>query len=132
MEGMAQLATFLPYHPASPPADSVASPWRRNLMALWFVEFTAIFGFSFAAPFLPIYLRHDLGMGSPHDLALWAGVIGGGAGLAMAVASPIWGVIADRRGRKTMLLRAIACGAVSVGLMSFAQTVFTMLATGAQ
>ncbi len=40
----------------------------------------------------------------------------------MAIASPIWGVLADRYGRKPMLLRAMLGGGVSVGLMGFAQT----------
>ena len=35
--------------------------WRRNLAALWFAEFTAIFGFSFAFPFLSIFISQDLG-----------------------------------------------------------------------
>ena len=36
--------------------------WRRNLAALWFAEFTAIFGFSFAFPFLSIFINQDLGV----------------------------------------------------------------------
>lgn len=40
----------------------------------------------------------------------------------MAVASPLWGVLADRYGRKPMLLRAMLGGGLTVGLMGFAQT----------
>jgi MFS transporter, DHA1 family, multidrug resistance protein len=103
-------------------AERSAPAWRRNLAVLWLVEFIAVFGFNFATPFLSIYLRSDLGLASVSDLALWTGLFGGAVGIAMAVASPIWGVIADRRGRKVMLLRAIAGGAVSVGLMAVART----------
>ncbi len=96
--------------------------WRRNLVTLWFVEFVAVFGFNFATPFISIYMHRDLGVADVHGLALWTGLCGGAVGIAMAVASPIWGVIADRRGRKVMLLRAIGGGALSVGLMAVAHT----------
>jgi len=96
--------------------------WRRNLTALWFAEFTAIFGFSFAFPFLPAFLHRDLGIRSEHDLAFWTGIAAGAAGFTMAIASPVWGVLADRYGRKPMLLRAMLGGGVSVGLMGLAQS----------
>lgn len=94
--------------------------WRRNLATLWFAEFTAIFGFAFAFPFLPIFLR-ELGVHETGSLALWTGWAAGASGITLAVASPIWGVVADRFGRKSMLIRAMIGGAVSVGLMSLAQ-----------
>jgi MFS transporter, DHA1 family, multidrug resistance protein len=102
--------------------------WKRNLAALWAAELVAIFGFSFAFPFLPLYLHQDLGVRTTHDLALWSGVIGGASGLSMAIASPIWGVLADRHGRKPMLVRAMLGGAITVGLMSIAQTAPQLLA----
>jgi MFS family permease len=94
--------------------------WRRNLAALWFAEFTAIFGFSFAFPFLPIFLHHDLGVASGRDLDLWTAAAASASGLSMAVASPIWGVLGDRFGRKPMLLRSMLGGAITVGLIYFA------------
>lgn len=39
----------------------------------------------------------------------------------MAIASPIWGVLGDRLGRKPMLLRSMIGGALTVGLIFFAQ-----------
>jgi len=94
--------------------------WQRNLAALWFAQLTAIFGFSFAFPFLPVYLR-ELGVHNPADLAIWTGVTGGASGAALAIMSPIWGTLADRYGRRAMLLRAMLGGAVTVGLMGFAR-----------
>jgi MFS transporter, DHA1 family, multidrug resistance protein len=99
----------------TPPID-----WRRNLAALWFAEVTAIFGFSFAFPFLPVYLR-ELGVRDPAQLALWTGITSGASGAALAIMSPIWGVLADRYGRRAMLLRAMIGAAVTVGLMGFAR-----------
>jgi DHA1 family multidrug resistance protein-like MFS transporter len=101
-----------------PPASSVS--WQRNLAVLWFAEFTAIFGFSFCFPFLPLYLR-DLGVHSQNELAVWAGLSGGASGFALAVSSPIWGAIADRYGRKSMLVRAMIGGGITVLVMGFAR-----------
>ena len=39
----------------------------------------------------------------------------------MAIASPIWGVLGDRLGRKPMVLRSMVGGAITVGLIFFAQ-----------
>jgi DHA1 family multidrug resistance protein-like MFS transporter len=39
----------------------------------------------------------------------------------MAIASPIWGVLGDRYGRKPMLIRSMVGGALTVGLIYFAQ-----------
>jgi MFS family permease len=39
----------------------------------------------------------------------------------MAIASPLWGILGDRYGRKPMLLRSMLGGAITVGLIFFAQ-----------
>jgi MFS transporter, DHA1 family, multidrug resistance protein len=96
--------------------------WRKNLAALWVAQFLALFGFSFNQPFLPLFIHQDLGLADPAQLAFWSGLGGGATGLTMMVASPIWGSLADRRGRKTMLVRAMIGGAVCVGLMGIVQT----------
>jgi DHA1 family multidrug resistance protein-like MFS transporter len=97
--------------------------WRRNLAALWLAEFTAIFGFSFAFPFLPLFLHRDLGIPNGPRLALWTGVAASVTGFALAITSPIWGMLADRYGRKPMLVRAMIGGGVSVGLIGLVRTV---------
>jgi len=95
--------------------------WRRNLVALWFAEFMAIFGFSFAFPFLPIFLNRDLGVHQGADLYLWTAASASASGITMAIASPIWGVLGDLYGRKPMLIRSMLGGAITVGLIFFAQ-----------
>ena len=105
-----------------PPINSGGVNWRRNLAALWFAEFTAIFGFSFAFPFMPIFLSQDLGVRQGSDLDLWTAAAVSASGISMAIASPIWGVLGDRYGRKPMLIRSMLGGAITVGLIFFAQT----------
>jgi MFS transporter, DHA1 family, multidrug resistance protein len=81
----------------------------------------AIFGFSFAFPFLPIFLHQDLGVATGPNLYLWTAASASASGLSMAIASPIWGVLGDRLGRKPMLIRSMLGGAITVGLMAFSQ-----------
>src|SRR5437660_5296510 len=96
--------------------------WRRNLAALWLAELTAILGFSFAFPFLPLFLHQDLHIPAGPQLAFWTGITGGATGLALACTAPIWGRLADRYGRKPMLVRAMVGGGISVGLMGLSQS----------
>ncbi|HEY0492179.1 MAG TPA: MFS transporter [Candidatus Dormibacteraeota bacterium] len=96
--------------------------WRRNLAALWLAEFTAILGFSFAFPFLPLFLHRELHIPNGSELSFWTGISAGVTGFSLALTAPIWGRLADRYGRKPMLVRAMVGGAVSVGLMGLSQS----------
>jgi len=112
-----------PDPPAVEPApQSTAVNWRRNLAALWLAEFTAILGFSFAFPFLPLFLHRELHIPNGSELAFWTGISAGVTGFALALTGPIWGRLADRYGRKPMLVRAMVGGGISVGLMGLAQS----------
>ena len=95
--------------------------WRRNLAALWLAELTAILGFPFAFPFLPLFLHQELHIPAGPQLSFWTGITGGATGFALALTAPIWGRLADRYGRKPMLVRAMVGGGISVGLMGLAQ-----------
>jgi DHA1 family multidrug resistance protein-like MFS transporter len=44
----------------------------------------------------------------------------------LALLSPVWGAIADRFGRRMMALRVTLSGAVTIGLMAFAQNVYQL------
>jgi MFS family permease len=103
-------------------APAQAVNWRRNLAALWLAEFTAIFGFSFAFPFIPVFLDRSLGIHDPHQLAFWSGIAGGASGFGLAIAAPVWGMLADRYGRRPMLLRSMAGGGITVLLMGISRT----------
>jgi len=55
-------------------------------------------------------------------LDLWTAAVASVSGLSMAIASPIWGVLGDRYGRKPMLLRSMIGGAITVGLIFFVRS----------
>ena len=106
------------------PVDDIN--WRRNLYALWIAQLLTIMGFSMRTPFLPFFLE-DIGATSFSSQALWAGAINAGGALVMAVSAPIWGIVADRRGRKLMVLRAMFMASLTVSLMSLAQSPWHLL-----
>jgi len=114
--------TTVPAGAGAPPI-----PWRRNLYAIWAAQLLAIVGFSLRAPFLPFYLG-ELGVDTVGGQALWSGVINAAGAGVMAFAQPIWGEVADRRGRRTMLLRATLAATCTVSLMSLATHPWHLLA----
>lgn len=72
----------------------------------------------FVVPFMPLYVQ-QLSVESARDAAAWAGIINGASGATMALVAPLWGRLADRMGRKLMLLRATLAAALVVGSMGF-------------
>ncbi|MHB1131199.1 MAG: MFS transporter [Chloroflexota bacterium] len=104
--------------------DTTADPaaWRRNLAAVWAGQLLAMIGFSFAFPFIPLYVQ-ELGIRDQHEVELWAGLLAFASGLSMAISAPIWGALADRHGRKAMVLRATLGGAALVAAMGLATNV---------
>lgn len=93
--------------------------WRRNLYVVWFATFASLTGGSLVQPFLPLFINRDLGVSDPGMAAIWFGLAVSGGGVAQAVMAPVWGVLADKHGRKSMLVRAqFAIGAAN-GALSF-------------
>ena len=80
------------------------------------VVFIAFFGFNFVMPILPLYVR-QLGAGDVGQAALLSGVMLGIAPLLAAFFSPLWGVVADRHGRKRMVQRSMLVMVVATVLM---------------
>ena len=96
--------------------------WKVNLAVAWIAQFFCIAGFSVALPFLPFYIR-ELGVSDLHQVELWTGFLNSGAAVSMALISPVWGLMADRRGRKLMVMRSTIAGSVVLAAMAFAGNV---------
>lgn len=103
------------------------SRWHRILVVSFIAQFVALVGFSFVFPFLPLYIQ-TLGIHGAGPVALWAGVLSFSLSIAMAFVSPIWGTIADRYGRKPMVVRAMVAGSITTGLMIVAPNIWAVLA----
>ena len=111
--------------PARPSAQ--AGHWRRNLYVCLGGSFTTIVAMTLLLPFLPLYVEH-LGVRSPGAIVQWSGLAFGITFLAAALVSPIWGRLADRYGRKLMLVRASLGMAVVMSMMGLAQNIYELVA----
>src|SRR6267378_3355710 len=89
----------------SPPQASEG--WQRNVWALALCVFIAFVGFQFFSPFLPLYVR-ELGVTDRAQIALWSGLLAAVTPAVSGFLSPLFGRLADRFGRKLMLIRSLA------------------------
>jgi MFS transporter, DHA1 family, multidrug resistance protein len=102
-------------------------PWQRNQYAVVASVGLAFFAFELSNPFIPLYVR-QLGVADLAEAAFWAGLISGVTPLLAALMGPIWGTVADRYGRKSMVLRALVCIGVAQFLTGFVPNVYWLLA----
>lgn len=81
--------------------------WKRNLFILWLGCFLVSMAYSISIPFMPIFLQEDLGV--TEHLETWTGGVFAITFLASSLIAPFWGSMADKYGRKPMMLRAGIC-----------------------
>jgi len=96
--------------------------WRRNVWALTLTVFISFVGFQFFSPFLPLYIR-ELGVTDPAKIALWAGAQAAVTPAMSGLLSPVFGRLADRFGRKIMLIRSLVGFVVIVAAMGLVTSV---------
>ncbi|MFQ8718209.1 MAG: MFS transporter [Enterobacter hormaechei] len=94
--------------------------WKRNLTVAWLGCFLTGAAFSLVMPFLPLYVE-QLGVTGHSALNMWSGLVFSITFLFSAIASPFWGGLADRKGRKIMLLRSALGMAIIMLLMGGAE-----------
>ncbi len=99
--------------------------WKVNLISVWFGCFFTGLAISQILPFLPLYVS-QLGVSSHEALSMWSGLVFSVTFLVSAIVSPMWGSLADRKGRKLMLLRASLGMAVAILLQAFATNVWQL------
>ncbi len=99
------------------PSAATNIRWLRTVRIVAATQVLALIGFNFAFPFLPLLIQ-ELGVTDRAELALWTGIAIGTSGIVMAVASPVWGMLADRFGRKSMLVRSMVSGSIMLALQS--------------
>lgn len=89
---------------------------------VWASQFLSIMGFAFALPFAPYFLQQELGVVRHGELQMWVALFSASTALTMGIAAPLWGLLADRYGKRMMLIRANLAGAVVMSLMGGVQT----------
>jgi len=79
----------------------------------------ASFAMNFWYPFLPLY-EQRLGAGSEAAALAWVAAATTGQGIARILAGPLWGVLADRYGRKLMFVRALFAATLTTLVVALA------------
>lgn len=102
--------------------------WKINLLVLWFGQFLVMSGMTMIVPFISLYLQKDMGVTDPVALGWWTNLIFASNFVTAFLFQPMWGNLADRYGRKIMLLRSGFGMAVVILLMGFATSPWQLLA----
>ncbi|MFZ7125449.1 MAG: MFS transporter [Desulfobacterales bacterium] len=107
--------------PSSSHSTPPVTTWQRTLYIIFLAQVITSVGFSSIFPFLPLYVK-SLGSSTALSTELLSGLVFSGQALTMMIASPIWGALADRWGRKIMVERAMFGGAIVLGMMAFVRS----------
>jgi MFS family permease len=107
--------------------DAQDRHWRRNLVICLLGSFTTIIAMTLLLPFLPLYVA-QLGVTSHAAIAQWSGIAYGATFFAAALVAPVWGRLADRYGRKVMLVRASFGMAIAMSLIGMVDNVWELVA----
>ena len=100
--------------------------WKRTLWILWVSDFCITAGMSLVIPFLPLYIE-KLGIHQLQDIERWSGWVFSAQFITSVIFQPIWGRLADRRGRKINLLRAGMGMGIVTALMGAAGSAWHLL-----
>ncbi|HEM5030413.1 TPA: multidrug efflux MFS transporter [Streptococcus suis] len=106
--------------------DGGSSYWKQNLKVAWLGNFLTGTSFTLVMPFISVFVE-ELGVG-PGQVEYYAGLAVSANAFAAAVMAPIWGSLADRYGRKPMMVRAAFAMVFTMGGMAFVPNVFWLLA----
>ncbi|RJF57679.1 MFS transporter [Serratia inhibens] len=101
--------------------------WKLNLISVWLGCFFTGLAMSQILPFLPLYIE-QLGVSGHQSLSIWSGLVFSATFLVSALVSPLWGSLADRKGRKLMLLRASLGMAIVIVLQGMVTHVYQLFA----
>ncbi|NQP36006.1 multidrug efflux MFS transporter [Streptococcus suis] len=105
--------------------DDSSSYWKQNLKVAWLGNFLTGTSFTLVMPFISVFVE-ELGVG-PGLVEYYAGLAVSTNALAAALMAPIWGSLADRYGRKPMMVRAAFAMIFTMGGMAFVPNVFWLL-----
>ena len=112
-------------------------PWVVTLTILVASAFLMDMSFTMITPFLPVYLSSALGA-KASEVDMWSGAVFAVSFFVSGLLGPVWGVLADRKSRKLMALRAsigltisyALCGIVQTPMQLFAARFFQGLCAG--
>ncbi len=92
--------------------------WKRSLFFVWFSQILSLAAFGAVVPFIPLFLRDHLHIEDVSTRGAWVAAFYFSGQLGFCLFTPLWGTLADRYGRKIMLLRANLLSALLMPLMA--------------
>lgn len=95
--------------------------WILSLIILTVSAFFMELSFTMITPFLPMYLVKELSVNAA-NVNFWAGAVFAVTFLVSGLLGPVWGLLADRKSRKLMALRASFFIAISYCLCGLVRT----------
>ena len=99
--------------------------WKENLRVAWFGSFLTGASISLVVPFMPIFVE-QLGI-EGDQVAFYAGLAISVSAVSAALVSPIWGILADKYGRKPMMIRAGLAMTITMGGLAFVPNIYWLL-----
>jgi MFS transporter, DHA1 family, multidrug resistance protein len=100
-------------------------PWQRTLWLMVTVQALMSCAFSASGPFLPLFII-QLGVHPLPAVDLWSGAVMSINFLFAALFSPLWGGLADRVGRKPMVVRSCVAISIFTAIMGLTQNVWQL------
>ena len=100
--------------------------WKDNLRIAWLGSFLTGACISLVVPFMPIFVE-QLGV-EPSQVTFYSGLAISVSAISAACVSPLWGILADRYGRKPMMIRAGLAMTITMGGLAFVPNIYWLLA----
>lgn len=97
--------------------------WKKNLLFIWLSQICSLSGFSSIMPFIPLYIKWKFGITDEGELGVHVAFFNFFGFLSFCLAAPLWGYLADKYGRKVMLLRACFVSATLFPLLMLAPNI---------
>lgn len=94
---------------------------------MWLAQFIGMGAITGVIAFIPLYIP-QLGITRLEDIEIWSGVLMGVAPLFAGLASPYWGSVADRKGRKPLVERVMLMFGFVMISMAFVSSIYQLLA----
>ena len=85
--------------------EDTNSHWKWNMFLMWSSQLLVLAGFAAVMPFIPLFLKDELGITDEGTRGVWMSAFYFFGTLGYGIFCPIWGVLSDRFGVKPMLLR---------------------------
>ncbi len=101
--------------------------WKKNLFFVWLSQILSLAAFGAVVPFIPLFLRDHLNISDVSVRGAWVAAFYFAGQVGFCIFTPLWGVLADRFGRKIMLLRANLLSGLIMPLMAFSPLPFILI-----